>query len=90
MEASMKPRNQEEIECVRTMWIKIIKAKCSIEELAGGDVVLAATGVTDGGYLYGMRLSAPGKSIQSIVRRSNTCSLRVVNFIHDFKFKPSL
>jgi len=45
MQGRLKPRNQQEIDRAYAMGITDIKKKFSIEELAGGDVMFAATGV---------------------------------------------
>src|SRR5204862_6756115 len=50
MQGRLKFRNPQEIERAKTMGIKDIDKKFTIEELAGGDVMFAATGVTDGDY----------------------------------------
>jgi len=48
MQARLKPRNPQEIERAKAMGISDIEKKYSLEELAGGEVMFAATGVTDG------------------------------------------
>jgi fructose-1,6-bisphosphatase class II len=48
----LAPRNNEEIERAKKMGVSDIKKKFSIDELAAGDVMFAATGVTDGDYLH--------------------------------------
>jgi len=88
MQARLKPRNPQEIERAEGMGIQDIEKKYSIEELADGEVMFAATGVTDGEYLKGVRFFTGGATTQSVVMRSKTRTNRVVNAIHNFKFKP--
>lgn len=88
MQARLKPRNPQEIERAKGMGILDIEKKYSIEELAEGEVMFAATGVTDGEYLKGVRFFTGGATTQSVVMRSKTRTNRVVNATHNFKFKP--
>jgi fructose-1,6-bisphosphatase class II len=88
MQARLKPRNPEEIERAKTMGIQDMEKKYSLEDLADGEVMFAATGVTDGEYLQGVRVYAGGATTQSVVMRSKTRTIRVVNATHNFEFKP--
>lgn len=58
------------------------------EELAGGDVVFAATGVTNGDLLKGVRYFAGGAETHSIVMRSKTGTVRFIEARHCFDRKP--
>lgn len=49
-----------------------------LTELASGDVMFAATGVTDGGMLQGIRKHAGFITTQSIIMRSKTGTVRTV------------
>ena len=88
MQARLKPRNPQEIERAKAMGIQDIEKKYSLDELAGGEVMFAATGVTDGEYLKGVRFFNEGATTQSVVMRSKTRTIRVVNATHNFEFKP--
>jgi fructose-1,6-bisphosphatase II len=88
MQGRLKFRNQQEVERAQAMGIKEMDKKYSLEELAGGEVMFAATGVTDGDYLEGIHFSADGATSQSIVMRSKTCTIRVINATHNFALKP--
>jgi fructose-1,6-bisphosphatase class II len=88
MQGRLKPRNQGEVDRAQRMGVKNIARKYSIEELAGGEVMFAATGVTDGDYLRGVHFFAGGATTQSIVMRSKTRTIRVINATHYFDFKP--
>ena len=88
MQGRLKPRNQEEIDRAQAMGIKDIAKKYSLEELAGGEVMFAATGVTDGDYLKGVHFFSGGATTQSVVMRSKTRTIRVVDTTHHFAYKP--
>ena len=88
MQGRLKPRNQQEIDRAYAMGITDIKKKFSIEELAGGEVMFAATGVTDGDYLKGVHFFPHGATTQSIVMRSLSRTIRVIDSTHHFESKP--
>jgi len=85
----LAPRNNDEIERAKKMGVSDIKKKFRIEELAAGDVMFAATGVTDGDYLQGVHFFAGGATTQSVVMRSKTKTIRVINATHYFEHKPN-
>jgi fructose-1,6-bisphosphatase class II len=85
----LAPRNNEEIERAKTMGVSDVKRKFKIDELAAGDVMFSATGVTDGDYLQGVHFFAGGATTQSVVMRSKTKTVRVINATHYFEHKPS-
>jgi len=84
----LAPRNNEEIERAKKMGVSDIKKKFSISELAAGDVMFAATGVTDGDYLRGVHFFPGGATTQSVVMRSKTKTIRVIDATHYFDHKP--
>ena len=57
-------------------------------DLAQGDVMFAATGVTDGTMLRGVRRSRAGAITHSMVMRSKTGTVRVIEAQHNFARKP--
>ena len=85
----LAPRNDEEIERAKKMGVADIKKKFRIDELAAGDVMFAATGVTDGDYLRGVHFFTGGATTQSVVMRSKTKTVRVINATHYFEHKPN-
>jgi len=60
----------------------------SAEEMANGDVVFAATGVTNGDLLRGVRYFSGGAETHSIVMRSKSRTVRFITALHHFDFKP--
>src|SRR3990172_10675821 len=88
MQGILRPRNNEEIERARKMGIPDINRVYGIEDLAAGDVMFAATGVTDGDYLSGVRFFGGGAETHSVVMRSKTRTVRYITAIHHFNYKP--
>lgn len=89
MQGRLKPRNDDEITRAKKMGIKDINKIYHIEELAKGDVMFAATGVTDGDFLRGVRFFGGGAETHSVVMRSKTRTIRYVTATHYFKHKQS-
>ena len=58
-----------------------------LNELAHGEVMFAATGVTDGSMLRGVRRWSSGASTQSIIMRSKTGTVRTISADHNFTKK---
>ncbi len=89
MQAILKPRNQEEIDRARKMGVADIHRVFKIEDLAKGqDVMFAATGVTNGDFLKGVRFFGGGAVTNSMVMRSKTGTIRTIEAIHHFEKKP--
>ena len=88
MQGRLKPRNPQEIERAHAMGVKDIEKKFSIEDLARGEVMFAATGVTDGDYLDGVHFFSGGATTHSVVMRSKTRTIRYIHTTHHFAFKP--
>lgn len=89
MQGRLKPRNDDEIARAKKMGIKDINKIYHIEELAKGDVMFAATGVTDGDFLRGVRFFGGGAETHSVVMRSKTMTIRYITATHYFEHKPS-
>ncbi len=61
--------------------------KFSILEMAKGDVMFAATGVTTGSLLRGVRRSPTGATTHSMVMRSKSGTVRFIEAQHNFTTK---
>jgi fructose-1,6-bisphosphatase II / sedoheptulose-1,7-bisphosphatase len=59
----------------------------TIEEMAAGDVMFAATGVTTGAMLRGVQLFGTGAVTHSIVMRSKSGTVRTIEAQHNFATK---
>jgi fructose-1,6-bisphosphatase II len=58
------------------------------EDLAGGSVMLSATGVTNGDFLKGVRFTGRGARTHSVVMRSRTRTVRFIETVHSFQRFP--
>ncbi len=80
--------NNEERDRAKGMGITDFEKIYQCDEMASGDVVFAATGVTNGDLLRGTRYSSGGAETHSIVMRSKTRTIRFIETRHSFDFKP--
>lgn len=83
-------RNEDEKARAKRWGVTDLDKKYDIMELAGGDVMFAATGVTNGSMLRGVRRWSTGASTHSIIMRSKTGTVRTVDATHDFTRKPTV
>lgn len=83
-------RNDDERGRAKRWGITDLDRKYGLMDLAGGDVMFAATGVTSGPMLRGVRRYAGGATTHSIIMRSKTGTVRTVEATHDFTRKPSI
>ncbi|HXZ88433.1 MAG TPA: class II fructose-bisphosphatase [Candidatus Binataceae bacterium] len=88
MQCRFDPRNPQEAEACLAAGILDLRHKFTLEEIAGDDVMFAATGVTTGDYLRGVRFLSGGAMTNSVVMRSKTRTIRFIEAIHHFDFKP--
>ncbi|HEY2028774.1 MAG TPA: class II fructose-bisphosphatase, partial [Myxococcales bacterium] len=89
MQGRLAPRNDKEIERAQKMGIKDVKAVFALEQLAKGHVIFAATGVTSGDFLRGVRFFKGGADTHSVVMRSKSQTVRYIQSRHSFEHKPS-
>jgi len=80
-------RTDDERARARRCGVTDFDRKYSLHELAGGEVMFAATGVTDGSMLKGVRRHQGGATTQSMVMRSNTGTVRIIDARHNFERK---
>jgi len=80
-------RNDDERQRAQRWGIKDYDRKYSLHELAAGDVMFAATGVTDGSMLRGVRRYHGGATTHSVVMRSKSGTVRYVEAHHNFERK---
>ncbi|ACG73447.1 fructose-1,6-bisphosphatase, class II [Anaeromyxobacter sp. K] len=81
-------RNDAERERARGYGVKDLDRVMGAEELAGGNVMFAATGVTHGDFLKGVRFTGDGARTHSVVMRSRTGTLRYIETEHHFTRSP--
>lgn len=89
MQGILRPRNNEEVERAKKMGISDISRVYGLEDLARGEVMFAATGVTDGDLLRGVRFFGGGAETHSVVMRSKTRTVRYITATHHFDYKPA-
>ncbi len=87
MQGRLLYENDAQIERARAMGIGDPRHKYSITEMARGDVMFAATGVTSGPMLRGVRRFGHGAITHSIVMRSKSGTVRYVEAHHNFSTK---
>jgi fructose-1,6-bisphosphatase II / sedoheptulose-1,7-bisphosphatase len=80
-------RNDDERERAKRCGISDFSRKYGLLDLAKGDVMFAATGVTGGTMLQGVRRFAGGAVTHSMVMRSKTGTVRVIEAQHNFHRK---
>jgi fructose-1,6-bisphosphatase II len=88
MQGVLKPRNADEAARAKRMGIQDLNRVYDVEELATGDVMFAATGVTDGFLLRGVRLTSKGAETHSVVMRSRSGTVRFIKARHRFEGLP--
>ncbi len=84
----LKPRNDDETARARKMGIEDINKVFQMEELASGNVMFVATGVTDGSLLEGIKFKPWGATTHSLVMRSQSGTIRHIHAEHHFDRKP--
>ncbi len=82
------PRNDGDIERAKKMGVTDINKVYAMEEMAQGDVMFVATGVTDGSLLKGVQFRPWGAITNSIIMRSKSGTTRFVSAEHHFDRKP--
>ena len=81
-------RNDDEIGRARKLGIEDLDRIYNRDDLASGDVIFSATGVTDGAMVKGVRKFPGGCETHTIVMRSITGTVREVITKHNFTRKP--
>lgn len=82
--------DQAQIERAKRMGISDLSKIYSMEEMAKGNVMFAATGVTSGWMLQGVKRFAGGATTHSIIMRSSTGTTRLIEAEHNFTRKKEL
>ena len=83
-----KPRNEDEVLRAKAMGVEDMSRVMTIDDLASGNVMFVATGVTDGSLLDGVKFKSWGATTQSIVMRSQSGTIRHISAQHQFDKKP--
>lgn len=80
---------EEERQRAPKMGITDLNKIYTTEEMAQGDVFFAATGVTGGDLLRGVRYFSGGAETHTIVMRSKSRTIRFLETLHYFDHKPA-
>jgi len=87
MQGRLLYENDAQTARARSMGVSDPKHKYTITEMAKGDVMFAATGVTSGAMLRGVRRFGHGAVTHSTVMRSKSGTVRYVEAHHNFTTK---
>jgi len=82
MQGRLVTEKEEQKARAAKMGVEDFNKKYELEEMASGDVIFAATGVTSGWLLDGIRHVRGGITTHSIVMRSSTGTVRQVKSFH--------
>ena len=87
MQARLRFYNEDEIARAYKLGIKDLDKKYLLTDLASDDSMFAATGVTDGSMLSGVKIIGEKAYTESIVMRSETGTVRVIKATHNLRVK---
>jgi fructose-1,6-bisphosphatase II / sedoheptulose-1,7-bisphosphatase len=87
MQGRLMFRNDDERARAKKWGVTDLNRKYGMLDMAKGDVMFAATGVTDGAMLRGVRRSRAGATTHSMVMRSKTGTVRIIEAQHNFERK---
>ncbi|HVY12752.1 MAG TPA: fructose-bisphosphatase class II, partial [Alphaproteobacteria bacterium] len=90
MQARLLFRNDDEKSRAAKWGVTDLNRKYSMLDLAKGDVMFAATGVTSGAMLKGVRRLPGGAHTHSVVMRSKTGTVRYIEASHNFRKKEEI
>jgi fructose-1,6-bisphosphatase II len=82
LQGRLWPRNDEERDAAVAAGYQLDKVLTTDDLVAGDNCFFAATGITDGELLRGVHFTARGASTQSLVMRSKSGTVRLVNAMH--------
>ncbi len=89
IQGRLKFRNDKEKNRAKKMGIKDLDMKFLMDDMVkGNEAMFAATGVTDGTILKGVRFLSHGAVTHSIVMRAKTKTIRFIEGIHHFDNFP--
>ncbi|CVK18696.1 MULTISPECIES: class II fructose-bisphosphatase [Sporomusa] len=91
MQAKLWAESDNDIVRAKEMGITDINKVFTLDDLVKGDeVIFAATAITQGDLLNGVRYFGGGARTHSLVMRASTGTVRFVDAIHKFEKKPML
>jgi len=87
MQGRLMYEDDAQVERARGMGVTDPRHKYTVGEMAKGDVMFAATGVTGGAMLRGVRRFGAGAYTHSMVMRSKSGTVRYIEAHHNFATK---
>ena len=90
MQGRLLFRNDEERARARKLGITDLDRIYTLDDLAKGDVMFTATGVTEGTMLAGVRRVGTRLTTESIVMRSKTGTVRLIEAEHNISLKSGI
>ncbi len=91
IQGKLMPQNDAEIERCKKMGISDVSKVLYMDDLVkGDDCIFAATGVTDGELLSGVRYYGSTATTESVVMRAKSGTVRFIKGKHSMKKKPNL
>jgi len=88
IQCRFKPRSHSEADALYELGIHDLERKLDVDDMASGNVLFAATGVTNGEYLDGVRFFKGGATTNSVVMRSVSGTVRLLETHHRFDYRP--
>ncbi len=88
MQCRFAPRSHAESDALYALGIKDVRRVLGLEDMVAGNVMVAATGVTDGEYLRGVSFFKGGAVSHSVVMRSASGTVRRLETHHRFDYSP--
>lgn len=82
MQGRLHPMNDQHRARVAEIGIEDIDRKYAMEDMSSGDVLFAATGVTSGSMLQGVRFGHNGVQTETVVMRARTQTVRWIRTTH--------
>lgn len=91
LQGKLLPQTDEELARCKEMGIDDIHRVLYMDDIVkGDDAIFAATGVTDGELLKGVRFKGASGTTQSVVMRAKSGTVRFIDGKHSLKKKPNL
>ncbi len=88
MQGRFTPRTQHEANALYETGVSDLQALLELDDMVGDQVLFAATGVTKGEYLQGVRFFRGGAISHSVVMRSESGTVRLLETHHRFDYRP--
>ena len=87
IQGRLQPKDDKQRQRIKQMGLDDPTRVLKMEDLAKGDLMFAATGITRGPFLRGVRFVKGGALTESMVMRSSTKTIRFLSTTHNFDVK---